>query len=169
MRSFQNDYRYGLDSEGLIHKTLEHKFGSLTKTGSYCPVDFEGTDWYIEVKTRRCTREKYPTTLLPYSKIVYAEKQLKPTYFIFVFTNGIFGIRYEKQRFADFTVQEFVRDYRCGIHDKKQPYLYIPVTELISLDNIPLPLPHQVTNNSSNALSDSELTIALTEKRQNVD
>ena len=69
MRSFSQDYQFGLSSEKVVQSQLEKVFGRLIKTDQYFPVDFEGLGVYLEVKTRTCKKSNYPTTLIPYSKV----------------------------------------------------------------------------------------------------
>ena len=127
-RTLIGDLRMGLQSEKDIKPILEAKFGMLEKTSTYHPMDYQGDVW-IEIKTRNVKKDTYPTTMLPYSKIVFAKTADKPVWFIFVFTDGIYYIEYSEELFDTFTVNDFQRTGR-DVYDKKQEYIYIPKESL---------------------------------------
>ena len=136
MRSFSQDYQFGLSSEKVVQSQLEKVFGRLIKTDQYFPVDFEGLGVYLEVKTRTCKKSNYPTTLIPYSKVKFAKECGRDVWFVFVFVDGVYCIQYSP-KFDQYEVKDFVRGFRVGKTDKVQPYLYIPVADLTSLEGMP--------------------------------
>jgi hypothetical protein len=64
-------------------------------------IDFTSKDCYIELKSRRCEKNKYPDTMIGVNKIVFAEKSEKPTYFCFSFTDGLYYWKYDKEEVKD--------------------------------------------------------------------
>lgn len=136
MRSFSQDYQFGLSSERSVQSQLESVFGRLIKTDQFFPVDFEGVGVYLEVKTRTCKKASYPTTLIPFSKVKFAKECGRDVWFVFVFVDGVYCIQYSKG-FDQYDVKDFVRGFRMGKKDTPQPYVYIPVCDLTSLEGMP--------------------------------
>lgn len=139
MRTFKEDYQRGIQSENKIKTTLESFFNSpLTKTAQYHPMDYQTNSTYIEIKTRTNASTTYPTTMLPYSKIDFAKASPSNTYFVFVFTDGIFYIQYNQELFNTFHIEVFQRNPRQDHQDQPQKYLYIPISCLSKMDD-PIP------------------------------
>ena len=139
MRTFRSDYSFGVDSEDKVKPILESQCGPLTKLGHYDPMDFEGAV-FVEVKTRTCKSTAYPTTLLPYSKVLFAQTAEKPVMFVFVFTDGIFWIPFS-ETFRTYEVRDFQREGRSDKTDTLQSYIYIPVRDLTPPPPAPAPPP----------------------------
>ena len=79
MRTFQNDMTYGMEKEmSMLSKLSQHfiEYGKITNTKDlyqdpYHKYDFEAEDGTtFELKSRRNKKKAYPTTILPFSKIV---------------------------------------------------------------------------------------------------
>jgi len=135
MRSFQNDYAFGLRNEERVMPVLERTFNeTFEKTPKYHPLDFKGRGSWVEVKTRTFEVGRYPTTLLPYSKIEYAQKCENSVYFVFVFTDGIYYIQYDPAVFPTFETNVFKRTARADHSDSAQLYIYIPTRLLTKID-----------------------------------
>ena len=134
MRSLKEDKQLGEESE-LKHKEIFNTFfnDNFKKLSTFHPLDFEGDKSFLEIKTRTNRYDDYPTTLIPASKINYCKKQKKETYFIFVFTDDIYYIKYDEQLFYKFEVKPFVRPNRIDHSDKLQNYYYIPINYLSKL------------------------------------
>ncbi len=67
-RSFKNDNKFGLESEIVVKEQLKVFFNDyeMEKTkDKYCAYDFESPKMKYELKSRRCTYEKYLTTIIP--------------------------------------------------------------------------------------------------------
>jgi hypothetical protein len=136
MRTFKEDYTTGISSELKIKTTLESFFNEpFTKTSQYHPMDYSTPTKYIEIKTRTNASTTYPTTMIPYSKIDFAKASPSNTYFVFVFTDGIFYIEYDEELFNSFHVEVFQRNPRQDHTDRPQSYLYIPVSLLTKTDD----------------------------------
>lgn len=129
--SFKNDYAFGLDGESSVMNKMSSYFGAeLTKTDQYNPFDFKDSKMCIELKTRRNTKDAYPTTMVGANKVKIAEQDTsgKKYVFAFKFTDGIYYIEYDKALFDTFEISE---GGRC---DRGRPemndYCYIPVSLL---------------------------------------
>jgi len=135
MRTFKEDKQIGEDSE-LKHKQIFNTFfnDNFIKTSNFHPLDFEGNNYFLEIKTRTNNYNAYPTSLIPASKINYCKKQNKETYFIFVFTDGIYYIKYDDNLFKTFEIKPFKRPSRLDHSDKLQNYYYIPIINLSKLN-----------------------------------
>jgi len=88
------DREYGLASEFDLHADLSSYFNTdLIKLSRYNKFDFTNADKsiYIELKTRRCEKNQYATTMISYNKIdkgIEYIKQGKLIYFVFRYTNA---------------------------------------------------------------------------------
>jgi len=124
--SFENDYAFGLDGERSLLNSMSKHF--LTKTEEFEPFDFKNSKMCIELKTRRNTKNAYPTTMVGANKVKVAEQDTsgKRYVFAFKFTDGTYFVEYEKALFDTFEISE---GGRC---DRGRPemrdYCYIPVS-----------------------------------------
>ena len=64
------DLSFGKDNEIRVKKRLERLFGPLEDTGTMDEFDFKNDGFYIELKTRRVTKTKYPTTMVGENKVI---------------------------------------------------------------------------------------------------
>jgi hypothetical protein len=133
-RTYKQDKQNGEESE-LKHKNIFNTFfnDKFNKLSTFHPLDFEGDKFFLEVKTRTNNYNKYPTSLISASKINFCKKQNKETYFIFVFTDDIYYIKYDDKLFKTFDIKPFKRSDRIDHTDKLQNYYYIPIENLSKL------------------------------------
>ena len=83
VRSLANDLKFGLSNEELILPCLKTYWNDDTILNTkgiygdeYFPYDFENEKgWSWEVKSRRNSKTKYPTTILPVHKIRKTDKK----------------------------------------------------------------------------------------------
>lgn len=133
-RSFKQDYQNGIMVETELKSILEYKFADkFIKTGRYDKLDYEGEHCFVEIKSRTNRYNQYPTTLIQQSKFDFARKQTKPVYFVFAFTDGVYYIQYNSELFDTFESVYFQRPGRIDKIDKRQVYVYIPITSLIRI------------------------------------
>ena len=131
------DLSFGLSSEQKHKKTLETFFGcGLTKTSNYALMDFtnEAKTIYLEMKTRRIPHNLYPTALIGKNKVDFCKNSKADCYFVFVYTDGLYYIKYDPTLFDTFVCEDFERGMREGGIQPKQLYYYIPHTALSSVD-----------------------------------
>ena len=134
MRSFAADYTAGTKAESRLLPVFNAFFNTtFSLTRQYDPVDFTSPAYDLELKTRTNKYKQYPTTLLPYSKIRYAESSPRKTIFAFNFTDGLYYIVYDRTLFSTFTTNEFQRDDRPDHTDRSQSYIYIPIKHLLPI------------------------------------
>lgn len=124
---FQTDYQWGKEQEDKVFDILKPLVGSgFHKIEQHnLPYDFKDDVYLYEVKARRCPYKQYPTTLLPYNKVL-SDKQ----YFLFAFTDGVYYLKYDPELFYRFEVAPFKRFQRADYNDKPALYYYIPINQL---------------------------------------
>jgi len=127
------DLQFGLLHENLVKKTIDEKFGpGFEKTSDqYHPWDFvRNSTEYLELKTRRCNHNTYPTTMVGYNKIKYAKDNPDCKFkLLFKFQDGLYY--YDLDPTAEYSKKT---GGRC---DRGRPefnyYTYIPVNDLIKV------------------------------------
>ena len=95
---FKKVYTFGLKKEVELLPTIRKFFNDETiiKLDDYNIFDFKGDNKYIELKSRNCNYNKYPTTMIGYNKIKKALELNEDIYFIFNFTDGIYFFKFDK-------------------------------------------------------------------------
>ena len=130
------DMNFGLKSEEKNKATLEHFFGmGLKKTGQYDPMDYtdEAQTIFIEMKTRRINHNQYPTALIGKNKVDFCKTSNATCYFVYVYLDGMFYVKYDPELFATFECADFERGWREGGIQPKQLFYYIPHEHLTPL------------------------------------
>jgi hypothetical protein len=124
--SFKTDYSYGLKKEDELLPIIKSFFQRdiLKSTNKFERFDYSDEKYKYELKSRQNDYNKYPTTLIPASKIC------KGIIFLFNFTDGLYYIKYRKSKFNTFEKKMFVRNKRYDYNDKQQEYYYIPIDKL---------------------------------------
>ena len=135
--SKNNDLAFGLQSE-INNKALLERFFSCTlqKTGTFDPMDMtdENRTIYIELKTRRVKHNQYPTALIGKNKVDFCAKTSAVCYFVYVYMDGLYYIKYDKELFDTFECADYERGWRDGGIQPKQLFYYIPHIHLIRID-----------------------------------
>lgn len=96
------DLMFGAEGEAETLPVLIEYFGfNIKKLHRFSCFDFCSDDkkTYFELKTRRNDKNKYPSTIVPTSKLVKAKKLFKKgcdVYFVFNFEDVISIIKYDK-------------------------------------------------------------------------
>jgi hypothetical protein len=132
MASFKNDYSFGTNNEdNVLEKITKHFNDGVIKksVNKFSKYDYKGDKYYYELKSRNNNYKTYPTTLIPYNKIMENKQQ----YFLFDFKDGLYYIEYNKDVFSKFELNEFVRKQRIDYNDKKSLYYFIPIECLIKI------------------------------------
>ena len=130
MRSFQKDYRNGLQNETRCIEFFNYYFDEEFKKTSQQmnPFDFESEKRFIELKSRTCSKNAFETTMIGYDKIYEAKKAGKPVHFAFLFRDGsLWEIEYNAKLFDTFEYSYFKREDRIDHQDIGKTYCYIPV------------------------------------------
>jgi len=122
------DYNFGIQKESLFLDKLKNKFGIdvLPVKDKYCSYDFESNDSIFELKSRRCLKETYPTTMIGYNKIKNYQVLHKRIILCFNFIDT--DCYYEYNPNDELTVKTGGRCDRGK--DEYNDYVYIPINLL---------------------------------------
>tara|TARA_R110002153_G_scaffold126664_2_gene274045 strand:+ start:236 stop:706 length:471 start_codon:yes stop_codon:yes gene_type:complete len=104
-RHYQKSNQYKLDKEqGLTAEKrckviLEKEFGELKFTDKFCYFDYENAKYIIELKSRNCKHDAYPTAMINYPKILkYKEREKEREFIIaFLYTDGLYFWKYDEE------------------------------------------------------------------------
>jgi hypothetical protein len=137
IRSLANDLKFGeakeTDTISLIKQYWIDESVLNTKekyNNRFCLFDYEsddGTTW--ELKSRRCSKTAYPTTIIPSHKIRETNSR---QIFMFNFTDCSSYINYDPDRFAKYK-RKMVRCFRSGASSKPVEHIEIPIEDLTDM------------------------------------
>jgi hypothetical protein len=129
-RSFKQDYAFGkANEEKVINLIKPHFEDSIESSDNPFSInDFKGSEYHYELKSRTNAYKDYDTTLLPCNK-VFCDKHI----FLFLYTDGLYYIVYDKKVFDTFEKKPFKRRLRVDYKDKEALYYYIPIDKLTHL------------------------------------
>tara|TARA_B110000908_G_C9899972_1_gene290602 strand:- start:19 stop:444 length:426 start_codon:yes stop_codon:yes gene_type:complete len=134
-KSLKSDIEYGNRAEIEVIKALRVHFGEniIKNTFRFATYDAncKETNTNYEIKARRCKVDSYPTTIIPYSKIVKKQEKDK-LIFVFLFTDGLYYIKYDRKVFEPFGMDE-ITYYRQGIEPKPVKHTCIPIELLVKI------------------------------------
>ena len=134
-KSLKSDIEYGNRAEIEVIKLLRVHFGENIIKNTYRFATYDAkckeTNTHYEIKARRCAMDCYPTTIIPYSKIVKKEGKSK-LIFVFLFTDGLYYIKYDPKVFEPFGTKD-ITYYRKGIEPKPVKHLCIPTELLVKI------------------------------------
>jgi len=131
-----NDYNFGITSEIQLLEKLRDKFNPNLRLSSsnYSLFDYECDNMYIELKSRRCSKNYYKSTIVGVNKINRA-LDLKTLdinikiYFVFKFIDHICYWQFDEIEMNSFLKSIKTRNDRHII--EKAEYLEIPINKLI--------------------------------------
>jgi len=125
MVSYKEDYQYGMIKELEVLDIIKKYFDrDINKSiDRYCNYDFYDDKFTYELKSRRNKYDTYPTTMIPELKLK------KRTILLFNFLDGLYYIKYKKNKFEEFERGYFCKD-RNDKKDVNKGYVYIPIDKL---------------------------------------
>lgn len=142
MPTYNEDYHFGTQSELEVLELIRFEFNpSIVKTaGRYDTHDFKDNEGTLyELRSRRVSVNAYPSTIVMCHKYEVAEELGKPLIFLFRFTDGLYYIRYDKEKFSNYEI----KDIKCGYErkdgygrikkDKPQAHVLIPIEDLTEI------------------------------------
>ena len=134
----ENDYQTGLEGESNIFNKLRQRGFEVTTTPRYDPFDCIINNKYVgEVKKRSTNKNAYPTTILPYSKLLEFKKvrhDYEDLILIFKFQDCDCYTTYRELCRNKVKVKPFTR--YAGFTHKRRKHAFIPTTLLQSLDEL---------------------------------
>lgn len=130
--NINKDYDYGVNSECSILPTLQGLWGSDLEysTDKFATIDFTSNSHLVELKTRRNSFCKYPTTMIGKNKIDYLLNSTKTGIVVFKFTDGLYYLKITEDNINEFGLGEGGRRDRG--YDERAMYYYIP-TKMLKL------------------------------------
>lgn len=129
------DRNLGRQGEIETIDKLRNLFGAdLERVGNwYCPFDFESKNFILEMKTRRCEKDKYLDTMIPMNKIDYLLNCEKMGFAVFNFTDGLY---YYPITLESMAVCRVSNGGRCDRgYGEWGKYCYIPTDLLLNVDS----------------------------------
>lgn len=128
--NINKDYAFGTNSECMLLPTLQNLFGSDLEcsTDKFATIDFSSNTHNVELKTRRNTMRKYPTTMIGKNKIDYLVNSEKKGIVVFKFTDGLYYLEITRDNINKFGLEEGGRSDRG--YDERQLYYFIPTNML---------------------------------------
>lgn len=128
------DACYGALCESVLYENIKNRFGDdvVKCTDEFVLYDFSNDAVFIELKSRRNAKDRYPDTMIGYNKIrFFLDHPEKKAYCVFKFTDGAFYIEVNEE-----TVKQFRMSWggrRDRGRDEFKKYCYIPVKLLLPL------------------------------------
>lgn len=122
---YPNDYKFGTAQEDLVLPKLKAFFGREIKKSEdkFAKSDYYDDEYYYEMKSRKVEYNRYPTTMITEDKL----RDDKKLVLLFNFTDGMYFIEYDKEKFDKYERQMFSR---AGYKWNEKPHLYIDIKDL---------------------------------------
>jgi hypothetical protein len=119
------DYEFGTAQEDIVLPKLKSFFGRDIKKSEdkFAKSDYYDESHYYEMKSRTNAYNRYPTTMITEDKI----REDKKLILLFNFTDGLYYIEYDKDKFAQYERRMFSR---AGFKWNEKSHLYIPICDL---------------------------------------
>lgn len=135
--SYKSDYEFGKRAEREVYDIIKERFNEpnlIHITDRYSSFDFESDTAIYELKSRNVAHNRFPSTMLPCSKVNPACE--KDQVYIFYFTDGCYYIKYNADVFSTIPTGQYSRQPRAGYVDKPCWYYWIPIDLLTKIDSI---------------------------------
>lgn len=119
------DYIFGTKQEDVVLPKIQEFFKrEINKSeDKFSKSDFFDDQFYYELKSRTNNYNKYPTTMITEDKI----RDDKNLILLFNFTDGLYYINYEKDRFSKYEKKMFSR---AKLSSNEKLHYYIPISDL---------------------------------------
>jgi len=135
--TFASDFQFGTANEVPVKQKLEKFLGEpLIRRGGMALFDYDNNNEtkmiFSEVKTRRIRHDAYPTAIIGANKVNEAQRNPKNTYwFFFDYLDGLYGIKYDEEKFSEYERTEYSRGDRPDYHNRPQDCVFIPSGDLV--------------------------------------
>ena len=137
MRHRNDDIQMGMSNEDHCRPLLESYLKTTLKKNNWNAVfDFknENEDIWVELKSRRVNKERYPTTIITRGKLDFCSDLTKSYYIAFQFEDGLHIIKYDNELFDTFAFYtKYMRSPRYGASNNVQSVVFIPVSKLTKI------------------------------------
>lgn len=125
MSKKQCDLQYGFSNESLMLENLRKipNCEGINKTKDvYDLIDFESSDTFLELKSRRIRHNQFPTALIGYNKIMKIRNSSKKHNILaWLYLDGLFYVEYDSEKF-DKLIPEEQQVFRDGKMEISQVY-----------------------------------------------
>lgn len=127
MVHWNNSYCFGKSQEVRILPVIKEYFKKdINPTqGQYAKYDFYDDETNYELKSRTNHYNRYPDTMITQNKICGCDT--KDLILLFNFTDGLYFIKFDTERFANYFRNDFSR---AGRDDDMKLHIYIPIADL---------------------------------------
>ena len=127
------DLNFGFAKEEEVIPMLEEIFNEsiMRAPYRYSPFDAQSDEARYEIKCRRCNSTEYNETIITVDKIQRTPKN-KPLRLVFGFTDGLYYIEYEKERFEEYPIRPISAVKWNGQKEARDHY-HIPVGHLVRI------------------------------------
>lgn len=101
---YKIDRKNGLIAEDESMERLERIYGKLKKTDRYCYFDYENDRYIIELKSRNCNHNSYPTAMINLPKIEKWKRFDPERKFIaaFLYKDGLYVWEYNEEQIESY-------------------------------------------------------------------
>ena len=122
----RGDYDYGVSMEDMLLHSIQGVWGDdvVRTTDKYAITDYSSPTYNIELKSRRNSLGKYPTTMVGQNKIDYLLTSDKHGVVIFQFTDGLYYLDVSEDNINKCGLAEGGRCDRGRV--EKNMYYYVP-------------------------------------------
>ena len=130
----ESEYQYGLRQEKILHPVFNKIFNKeFEETGKWCEYDFIKDKTIIELKSRKCKYETFPTTIIGMSKIIKYKEILRkdPEKKIYIFVNFLGELYYWIYKENNYDIKDITRKDRKNLPGV--PHLNIPIEDLTKI------------------------------------
>lgn len=112
--------KFGLSQEKFLYNQLNNIFGNLNKfDNKYSRFDFYNNEYLIELKSRNCKYNSYPSSMVGLNKLQYKDSLNRKKVFIFNFIDGV----YRWNADTEYQIKKF----------NNKDYIYIDINNLIKI------------------------------------
>lgn len=136
-QKFDADYKFGTSKENEKLNHLRSRFGDeIVKCPANFVMDYKGSTCYLELKSRNCKKDTYPTTMVGENKLLFAKQAKKEgfaSFFCFLFEDGFYFWEYNEADIENGGVKfEMGGRYDRGRVERKK-YAFINKELLVSV------------------------------------
>ena len=130
----KHSINFGFQNEDIMLPIIQQFFNDSTivkLTSKFSPFDYRGEQKLYELKTRKCDKNTYDTTIFATKKFKFEPNTKKVL--VFSFNDGNYYIEYDES-FNNFKkeVKKFRHDR--GNQDQAVEYIHIPAENLIKME-----------------------------------
>jgi len=138
--SKKEDLKFGLENEKKVLPVLEQFLETKLKkdTNPYSIYDWwnETKTVFVELKSRRIAHNQYETAMIGENKVKMCNNPSINYYFVWLYTDGLFYLKYDKKLFDSFDKKELKISFRYDVgRSEISNVIHIPYKLLTKLPN----------------------------------